>query len=118
MSYTKETERFLRVNYNGDVQESFEKLGFAYSVCSGLYVLHKHGEAGLVKDWIENSRDKYNAAGFSEEAEALQYIELGVNDASIDDINKSVTNSGYIRRLVEKLTTIDVKSTVIGVTDV
>jgi len=67
---------------------------------------------------VEDTKAKYMASGHPEEAESLGYIEFEVDDVDIEDVNKSVTNSGYIRRLIDKFNTIDVEATVIGESDV
>lgn len=79
-----------------------DRIALAYSLVDGGAVLMKHGEPGSVTKWFRDSCLRYRAVGMDQAANDLGCIVLP-SGFSVDEINRCLSTSGYIGRLIEKI---------------
>lgn len=63
------------------------------------WVLLKHGSPERVEQWLLDARRAYRSAGYPEMAESLGMVSSSQWD--VEELNRCIDNSGYLRRVVE-----------------
>ena len=62
--------------------------------------MHKHGSPESVTKWFNNTREKFTSSGFKEMADDLMVI---TGRFPLKDLNKCLTNSGYVLKMYKKM---------------
>lgn len=99
-----------------------DEIAIAFDRESGT--LHKHGTPVVVEAWLVQAKGKFTRAGFKDMADQLQLIRgrscpligdpvPGQVYLHVDDVNRCISTSGYVLRLLQKLDTIDVPAKII-----
>lgn len=74
-----------------------QEVALALDTDSG--VLHKHGPAAKVEDWVANTKKKFADAGFTEMADQLTVLK---GRFTLDDLNRCLSTTGYVLTLYKK----------------
>jgi len=88
------------VFFDGD-DELFrtEHVAIAFSVSSGLWTMHKHGQKAIVDQWAEVAKKKYIEAGYQNLADEI-FVVSGV--FPVDDLNRILSTTGFIKTFCER----------------
>lgn len=66
----------------------------------GMVTMHKHGEADLVRQWVDKSRLEWQQSGLADIAGDLAMIESDKWD--VEDLNKIIHNTGWITAFLKR----------------
>lgn len=97
-------------------KDPVKEIAIAYSApkdASLMWTLHKHGTPELVSQWLATAKSKFTKIGGlgQEMADELRLLQGRID---VDEVNRAIDSSGYVKKLVERhiseANTIDVQA--------
>lgn len=87
---------------NGDVLATMDEVAISFSKDEdpSMWTLHKHGTPKAVQEWHDNTVMRFRKAGHYDIVNDMVMIS---GKFPVDELNKCIEISGYIKRMVEKL---------------
>ena len=84
-----------------DILRAGDVIAIAFAMDpDGMVTMHKHGEADLVRQWVEKARLEWQQSGLADIAGDLAMIESDKWD--VEDLNKIIHNTGWIIAFLER----------------